>query len=456
MVFRRSTRDIVISRARKRKEAQEAAQLATQVAQEENNTQEARDALEQGASFAITEIPQEGEQEVKMEKIKKLTAYDWVKIAGGVILVALMVVLIGALIAQRGEEANTPQQSESSEATQQTIPEEMSVVALADAALAASVDAGDVVQLYDGDGVIAELSYVEVYGTSNDGLLLAINAEQMTAFARHKDVTAALVARAGKTANELLELQKSILHPMVTLELKESVELEPATTATTDFALTLVPENGICPQVRWESSDPNVVTVTEDGTLTAISEGEATVTVNCGEASASCAVTVRVPLTGIAIDRTEATLAVGETVQLVASAQPENATGFVAVWSSDNDAVAVVGADGTVTAVGAGSATITASSGEYQASCLVTVGVRTELVQLTQDEIVLYVSQSQVLEYAVSPAENNIDAVTFTSSDPSVATVAEDGTVTAIGYGVATITITHGGASDTCTVIVYT
>lgn len=116
----------------------------------------------------------------------------------------------------------------------------------------------------------------------------------------------------------------------------------------------------------------------------------------------------------------------------------------------------MVGADGTVTAVGAGSATITSSCGEYQASCLVTVGVRTELVQLTQDEIVLYVSQSQVLEYAVSPAENNIDAVTFTSSDPSVATVAEDGTVTAIGYGVATITITHGAASDTCTVIVYT
>lgn len=453
MVFRKSTRDIVISRSRKRKEAQEAqeaAQLATQSTQEEE-----KDALEQGASFVITQIPQAGEQEVKMEKVKKLTANNWVRTVGGIIFATLVVVLLLVLLAPREGQVST-EQSEASKATQQTIPEEMSVVALADAVLAASVDAGDVVQLYDADGVIPELSYVQVYGTSNDGLLLAINAEQMAAFARHKNVTAALVARAGKTANELLESQKSILHPAVTLELKESVELEPTATATTDFAIKLAPENGIRPQVTWESSDPNVVTVAEDGTLTAVAEGEASVTVTCGESSASCSVTVCIPLTGISLDRSEATLAIGETVQLVATAQPENATGFVGAWNSDNEAVAVVGDDGTVTAVGAGSATITVFSGRYQASCVVTVGVRTELVQFAQDEIVLYVAQTQQLEYAVSPAENNIDTVTFTSSDPNVATVAEDGTVTAIGYGVATITITHGGASDTCTVIVYT
>ena len=78
------------------------------------------------------------------------------------------------------------------------------------------------------------------------------------------------------------------------------------------------------------------------------------------------------PVSGIALDKTEATVVEGDTITLVATITPEDATDKTVEWSSSDSAVAVVD-NGVVIAVSPGVATITAKSGEYSATCVVTV-----------------------------------------------------------------------------------
>ena len=391
--------------------------------------------------------PKEGEtleettlEEKKLENTtsKKLDL-KWLWIAGGCVVVNLLVLVLLLTL---------PKDTTA-------IPEGMSVVALQDTALAGSVSTGDIVQIYASDGsVIAQLRYVQVCGvTDGNGLLLAMEPVQAAAFAQQKAVTAVLITRSGTRADELLALQQKILYPTVTLQLPKTITLKPGETQAPDLTVTADPEDGIIPEITWESSNPEVCAV-DNGILSAGSAGKAVVTASCGDVTASCTVVVHVPLTALQLSQAEALLAVGDSCQLTATPEPGDATGVSVSWVSDNPAVATITEDGTVTAVGAGITTVTASCGDITASCTVKVGVHTELVQLSQHDIAMAPAETLVLEYAVSPADNNLDSVSFSSSDPETVTVGADGTLTAVKSGQVTITITCGNASDTCTVTV--
>ena len=124
----------------------------------------------------------------------------------------------------------------------------------------------------------------------------------------------------------------------------------------------------------WTSSDENVFRVSEDGLVTAVAPGSASLNVTCNDVVVSCSVTVSAPdLTGITLDYTSLSLNVGEQKQLVASPVPAAASLEGATWVSDNQLVATVIQDGTVTAKGAGAATITVTCNGIAATCVVTV-----------------------------------------------------------------------------------
>ena len=84
-------------------------------------------------------------------------------------------------------------------------------------------------------------------------------------------------------------------------------------------------------------------------------------------------VTVNAPVTGISLDKETISITEGETETLTATIKPSYATDKTITWTSDNDEVATVDDGGVVTAVKAGTATITATAGGYSASCVVTV-----------------------------------------------------------------------------------
>ena len=139
---------------------------------------------------------------------------------------------------------------------------------------------------------------------------------------------------------------------------------------------TLSPENAVDKTVTWESSNPAVATVDENGRVTTVGIGEAVITAKAGEKSATCKVTVNaVPVSSISLDKTELELKIGENYTLVATVGPGNATDKTVTWSSSDTTIATVDASGKVTAVRAGRATITAKAGDQTATCAVKVPV---------------------------------------------------------------------------------
>ena len=360
---------------------------------------------------------------------------------------------------------------------------------------------------------------------------------------------------------------------------------------------TVAPENATIKALTWASSDENVATVAPDGTVTAVKAGAATITATAADGSgksAVCKVTVTgdttppahehrygdwskdgtnhwhectdadcpeqsesikdkaahiydddadttcnicgyvrtvtpeiVPVSQITLNKSETSISVGNSETLTATVAPENATVKALTWASSDEDVATVAPDGTVTAVKAGAATITATAADgsgKSAVCKVTVTgdttppahehsygdwskdgtnhwhectdaacpnrnesitdkaahdydddadttcnvcgyVRTvtpEIVPVSQitlnkAEASISVGNSETLTATVAPENATIKALTWASSDEDVATVAPDGTVTAVKVGTATITATAtdgSGKSATCTVTV--
>ena len=128
--------------------------------------------------------------------------------------------------------------------------------------------------------------------------------------------------------------------------------------------------------VSWTSSNNAVVTVS-DGVVTAVGNGNATITATAGSKDATCTVTVTTPATGITLSQTSLRLNKGDSAALTATVTPSESTDTVS-WTSSNNAVATV-SDGVVTAVGKGSATITATAGSKNATCAVTVNDKADV-----------------------------------------------------------------------------
>ena len=169
----------------------------------------------------------------------------------------------------------------------------------------------------------------------------------------------------------------------------------------------------------------------------------------------------RIPVSGIVLDKVKATLTEGETMTLVPTVRPFDASDKTVRWSSSNQAVATVTDGGVVRALHAGTAVImaTTNDGGYPATCTVTVatasiavtGVALDRVKVTMTE-----GETTTLVPTVTPADATDKSVCWSSSNQAVATVTDGGVVRALHAGTTVITATtnDGGITATCTVIV--
>ena len=163
---------------------------------------------------------------------------------------------------------------------------------------------------------------------------------------------------------------------------------------TATISYTVEPSDASVKGVAFSSSDPGVATVDENGVVTAVSPGTATITVTTrdGGFKASVTVTVKakgssgpgtdtsVKVTGITLDKSELSIGVGTYSVLVATVEPSNAADKTVEWKSSKPAVAVVDDEGKVSGIIPGSATITATTkdGGFKATCEVQVMTATE------------------------------------------------------------------------------
>lgn len=219
-----------------------------------------------------------------------------------------------------------------------------------------------------------------------------------------------------------------------------------------NFAATITPSNATNKNVTWSSDNQNVATV-ENGKVTAVGAGKATITVTAedGNKTATCAVTVNpISVTGVTLDQSALPISVGGSAELKANVTPENATNKTVTWSSDNTAVATVDASGKVTAVAPGTATITVTTadGGKTANCTVTVTQPVNDVTLDKTTMDLFVGNGGTLTAKIQPDNASNKTVDWTTSNAGVATVDANGKVTAVGAGKATITATAADGSE--------
>ena len=214
-------------------------------------------------------------------------------------------------------------------------------------------------------------------------------------------------------------------------------------------------------KVSWTSSDKNVAIVSSKGIVTAITEGETTITVTSddGNKKAYCFVTVSNAVTGVTLNRSSLSLLRDESFTLVPTVSPPNAKDKTVSWKSSNTAVATVDSNGKVTAKALGKAdiTVTTRDGSFTAVCKVdVVDIKVTSVTLDKSSLILATGSNSTLKHTVLPANATNKEVTWLSSNTTIATVNQSGLVTALKEGSATISVTSadGGHKANCAVTV--
>ena len=279
-----------------------------------------------------------------------------------------------------------------------------------------------------------------------------------------REGTATLTATSrdgGRTATCKVTVTSPIVH-VQSISLKTtSLTMRPGD-KTTVYAV-YNPSNVTDKVLTWTSSNTNVATVSE-GNVTAVGVGTATITAKSrdGGKTATCKVTVSdgtVKLESISLKTTSLSMKKGDKTTVYAVYNPSNVTDKVLTWTSSNTDVATV-SEGNVTAVGAGTATITAKSrdGGKTASCTVTVTdgtIKVQSISLKSTTEILTKGSTKTIYAVYNPSNVTDKVLTWSSSNTGVATVSE-GVVKAVGTGVATITAKSrdGGKTASCTVVV--
>ena len=224
----------------------------------------------------------------------------------------------------------------------------------------------------------------------------------------------------------------------------------------------VTPADANDPSYTWISFNPSIATVDENGIITAVSKGATAIRAEAndgGGAYASCSVTVKRPVESIALDRTSLFVYNGKTETITATLTPSDASNTAVTWASSDMSVATVSSSGVITGVTRGNAVITATAvggSNVKASCNVEVRQYVTGITLDKTSIVLNAGKEQTLAVTgITPDNVNDKTVIWSSSNPSIATVNENGNITAISEGKVTITATANdgsGVSASCNV----
>lgn len=254
---------------------------------------------------------------------------------------------------------------------------------------------------------------------------------------------------------------------------QKNISIAVGYTHTLSYSIT--PKNASVSDLSFTSSDSSVAIVDQQGVVKGLKEGNAIISVSSlnGIIKDTAYVTVykkgattivdgdpiktnNYPKT-IKLDNTELNLKLGTTSQVIATVSPSDANQSIS-WFSSNSRIATVDSNGLIRAVGIGTTTIIARTvNDLTASVKVTVGdysLGVKNIMITTNYIVLPVGSAKQLVVAFTPANASNKTITWSSSDPNVATVDSSGNVKAISAGSAIIkaTAADGGYTDTATI----
>lgn len=225
---------------------------------------------------------------------------------------------------------------------------------------------------------------------------------------------------------------------------------------TISLKSTLTPSLATNKMVTWTSSNNSVATV-KDGVIKAIKEGETTITVTSNNGKkASCKITVttnNIEVTSIKLNKQEVTIEKNDEIQLISTIKPSNATNKKITYTSSNNSVATVDSNGVIKGINEGTAIITVKTNNNKSSsCKVIVNakkVEVTSVSLNKTNASIYIYGTLSLKASIVPSNAKDKTISWTSSNPSVATVNNSGVVSGKNIGTAIITATTSNGKST-------
>ncbi|MBQ8892166.1 MAG: Ig-like domain-containing protein [Bacilli bacterium] len=227
------------------------------------------------------------------------------------------------------------------------------------------------------------------------------------------------------------------------------------------------PTNASNPTITWSSSDSNIVSVDGAGNIIAKAVGRATITATTTSSGVDPD-TIEIEVGGnssiielktLSIGKASRDLFIGSTEQITPVFDPKNATYTSVTYTSSDSSVASVDSSGKVLGIKEGQATITVKANRSSVSASTIVNVKnnpSQSVELSSTDVTLTINDTFTLNSKVLPTNASIRTVTYTSSNPSVATVDQLGIIRGVSAGTTTITVTPngGGSPSTCLVTV--
>ena len=220
----------------------------------------------------------------------------------------------------------------------------------------------------------------------------------------------------------------------------------------------MLPATATNKAVTWESSNAAVASVA-NGTVKAVKAGTAVITVKSSDGvSAKCTVTVSKHAESVKFEKDAYTLENTKSLALKATVLPADTSFKTLTYTSSDTKVAVVAANGVVTAKGVGTATISAKTMDGVVGiCRVTVIQSPTKLTVTPTAKTINEGAKLTLSVAMEPKTVTSKELVWSSSNTKVATVDQNGVVTAVAKGTATITVkskTNTAVSATCAITV--
>lgn len=219
------------------------------------------------------------------------------------------------------------------------------------------------------------------------------------------------------------------------------------------LTVTYTPEGASIQAATFKSGATKYLTVDESGIVTGVARGSATVTATATDGSGTktaIKITVLQQPTAIAFKNPPAIVYVGTDQKLTAVVSPSNTNDKSLLWSTSDESIATVNKNGVVTPLYPGQVTITATATDFpevSASCTLTVNQPVEEIVLSETKLNILVNTTAQLTYEILPDYTTDKSIVWLSSKPSVASVDENGLVTAHKRGTATITVSSKDGS---------
>ncbi|MBD5330470.1 MAG: leucine-rich repeat protein [Bacteroides sp.] len=278
--------------------------------------------------------------------------------------------------------------------------------------------------------VVWTSSDVRIATVNSTGVITAVAAGEATITATCGSVSAECTVTVSPIAVESVTLN----YETKTIKIEEGFKL----------TATVKPDNATDKSVTWTSSNVSIATVDASGNVKGVKDGEATITAKTTNGkTADCKVTVNpIQAESITIEPAEVKLDVGEGITLQATILPENTTNKTITWTIDKPAIAQVNAStGEVKAIATGQATITATCGAVTAKRVVTVNpVLAKTVTISAPATKVMVRDGLQLTATVAPENTTDKTLTWSSSNNEIATVDQNGLVSALIAGKVKIT----------------